>query len=385
MDRAGRSPGRSSRARDSRASAPEVYLGGDGDYLARWKRIIYLDQRLRAAVDGGGSGGPAAADGRDGRGAGHNGRPSAPPAIEELARACGVSTKTIRRDLESMRDELGAPIVYDAAARGWRYSEAGFAIPAADLSERDLFALMVAENAIAQYEGTPLSVYLRAAFDKVLAMMPGELRDRHALAARAIHFGGLPPPNVRPEIWSALAAAIDRGQELDIDYHRAGAKHATERRLHPYQLLVRDRDWFLVAHSPEAGRELLYYLPRIAAARPTGERFERRSGFDADSFHRFGFNAMQGPGEPTTVTLRFESAAAFLVDERPWAAEQTVRRSRDGSATVTFRSAALFEIERQVMRYGGVVEVVRPKALREAVRAAARRLVKGHGSRAERG
>jgi len=240
---------------------------------------------------------------------------------------------------------------------------------------------MVAENAIAQYEGTPLAAYLRAAFDKVLALLPGEVRSRHALAARAIHFGGLPPPNIRPEIWSALAGAIDGRQQVEIDYHRAGARKPSLRRLHPYQLLVRDRDWFLVAHNPEVGRELLYYLPRIASVRSCGECFERRAGFDAEAFHRFGFNAMQGPGEAVTVTLRFAPAGAFLVDERPWAAEQTVRRTRDGSATVTFRSAALFEIERQVMRYGGVVEVVRPRQLREAVRVAAGRVGKGHARR----
>ena len=57
--------------------------------------------------------------------------------------------------------------------------------PTYSLSELDLFALMVAENAVAQYEGTPLHAHLRTAFDKLLSLLPGEARDAHALTARA--------------------------------------------------------------------------------------------------------------------------------------------------------------------------------------------------------
>jgi predicted DNA-binding transcriptional regulator YafY len=198
-------------ARRTAATSPTVFLsGGEGDYLARWKRIILIDQRLRSG---------------------------ALPGVKALAGSCGVSVKTIRRDLEAMRLELAAPIEFVAASRGYRYTDETFAIPAAALSERDLFALMVAENAVAQYEGTPLAGDLRAAFDKVLAVLPGEVRDRHALAARAIHFGGLPPPSIRQAVWAALAAAIDGREQVELDYHRAGAREPVRRCVHPYQLL----------------------------------------------------------------------------------------------------------------------------------------------------
>jgi predicted DNA-binding transcriptional regulator YafY len=251
---------------------------------------------------------------------------------------------------------------------------------------------------VAQYEGTPLAASLRAAFDKVLATLPGEVRDRHALAARAIHFGGLPPPRIAADVWSALAAAIDGREHVELTYHRAGAREPVRRTVHPDQLLVRDRDWFLVAHNPEAGprsarraggarrtgRELLYYLPRIASVRRTGRAFRRRASFDGETFHRFGFNAMQGPTAPRRIELRFLPEAAHLVEERPWAAEQTVRRHRDGSATLVFRSGALFEVERQVLRYGGAVVVVAPKSLREGVARTARRIGLAHRPEAER-
>ncbi len=345
--------GQPERTRKRNAREPALFLSGTGDdYLGRWKRIIHLDQRLRSGDR---------------------------PTLRRLASECGVVTKTIRRDFEAMRIELGAPIEYDAGSRGYRYADNAFAIPAGTLNERDLFALMVAENAIAQYDGTPLHDHLREAFDKMLAFLPGEVRDAHQVGARAIHFGGLPPPAIDPEHWTALACAIRDRRATEVRYQRGGKSKPDARQLHPYQLLVRDRDWFLIAHNPAVGRELLYYLPRIAGVAVLDEPFDIRDGFDAEAFHRGSFNAMQGPDEPVAVTLRFAPEGAHLVDERPWSPEQTVRRHKDGSASVTFHSAAHFEIERQVMRYGGLVEVVKPVALRERVRDTARRVADGHG------
>ena len=324
---------------------PDIYLSpAGGDYLSRWKRIVLIDQRLRADDF---------------------------PSKRELADLCGVTTKTIQRDIEAMRVETGAPIAYDAKQRGYHYTDKRFAVPAAALGERDLFALMVAENAVAQYEGTPLHGYLRGAFDKMLMLLDGDLRAAHELARRAIHFGGLPPPRIDPDVWSALCRAIEQACVIEIDYRRGGDAEAGTRRLHPYQLLVRDRDWFLVAHHIDSGRELLFYLPRVQAVRATDELFEMRDGFDPARFHRDGFNAMQGPGEPQDVELRFAPEAAYLADERAWSPDQTLERHDDGSVTVRFASAALFEIERQVMRYGGRVEVRAPAVLRESVAVAA--------------
>lgn len=326
--------------------------GGEGDYLARWKRLVYIDGRLRSGEW---------------------------PSLRALAQACGVVDKTIRRDLEALRDELRAPVAFDRRRGGWGYSDPTFGLPAVLLSERDLFALMVAEQALAQYEGTPLHGRLREAFDKILAHLGPEARAAHQRVARSLHFGGLPPPRVDPDTWTALLLAIERHEEVELDYRKIGARRAESRRLQPCQLLARERDWFLLAHDPRRRLHRLYYLPRIRAVRPTGTRFEPDPAFDPQAFHRAGFNLMQGPEAPVEVVLRFAPAAADLAAERDWADGQTTSTRRDGSVVVRFRSAALFEIERQVLRYGGVVEVLAPKGLRESVAETARRIARGHG------
>lgn len=333
---------------------PTLYRAGDGDYLSRWKRMVHIDARLR-----------------DGS------RPSAPA----LAKECGVSAKTIYRDLEALRCELHAPLVYDRRRKGFYYSDPGFSMPAIALGERDLFALMVAENAIAQYEGTPLVDYLRDAFAKVLAVLPGGVREQHELAARAVHFSGLPATRVEPELWSAITEAIRAHERLEIDYFAPARGRAEKRRIEPYLLVVRDREWFLVGRTETSRHYALFYLPRVHGARRLGERFEPDPGFHPSAYYEHGFNAMHGSGKPARVELRFPKEHAHLADERAWAARQSVTRHRDGSATVRFQSNALFEVERQVLRYGGVVEVRAPAELRRSVREAAERMARVHGGR----
>ena len=51
------------------------------------------------------------------------------PNARTLARRLERSERTVKRDLTVMRDQLGAPLVYDRARRGWRYLKPGWALP----------------------------------------------------------------------------------------------------------------------------------------------------------------------------------------------------------------------------------------------------------------
>ena len=59
------------------------------------------------------------------------------PNARSLATSLEVSARCILRDVEYLRDMLGAPIEYDAVRRGYFYSRPGFSLPTAKLSEFD--------------------------------------------------------------------------------------------------------------------------------------------------------------------------------------------------------------------------------------------------------
>jgi len=64
-------------------------------------------------------------------------------------------TRTILRDIEFMRDQLLLPIEYDPQRRGYYYTRPVENFPGVVVSESELFALLVAQKAVAHYKGTP--------------------------------------------------------------------------------------------------------------------------------------------------------------------------------------------------------------------------------------
>ena len=98
------------------------------------QRIAYIDRRLRYKRD----------------------YPSARQLAADFGEDAGdpVSSRTIKRDIEWMRDEQ-APIVYSPEHRGYYYEHDDFTLPAIHLTEGDLMALMVADRALSSYRNSP--------------------------------------------------------------------------------------------------------------------------------------------------------------------------------------------------------------------------------------
>ena len=90
------------------------------------------------------------------------------PSVPVLAADWEVDERTIKRDVEFMRDRLGAPIAYDRTKRGYFYTEALWGMPAVSLREGELFALLLARHALEQYHELPLGGLLSRFYEQVL-------------------------------------------------------------------------------------------------------------------------------------------------------------------------------------------------------------------------
>src|SRR6516225_9950284 len=76
------------------------------------------------------------------------------PTASVLAAELEVSAKSVHRDLEFMRDRLELPLEFDFHRHGYHYTEEVSAFPAIQMTEGEVFALIVAEKALQQYRGT---------------------------------------------------------------------------------------------------------------------------------------------------------------------------------------------------------------------------------------
>src|SRR5205823_1913830 len=93
------------------------------------------------------------------------------PNATRLAVDLEVSTKSIHRDLEFMRDRLELPVEFDPKRNGYRYAQEVSSFPTLQITEGELFALLVAEKALQQYRGTTFEKPLLSAFRKMAASL----------------------------------------------------------------------------------------------------------------------------------------------------------------------------------------------------------------------
>src|SRR5258708_14950244 len=83
------------------------------------------------------------------------------PNCRKLADELEVSTKTIQRDIDFMRDRLNMPIEYDQLHFGFAYTQAVTNFPSIEVSEGEGIPLCVAQKALEQYPGNPFAKPLR--------------------------------------------------------------------------------------------------------------------------------------------------------------------------------------------------------------------------------
>ena len=94
------------------------------------------------------------------------------PNASTLAKKMEVSTKTIHRDIQFMRDRWDLPILYDPSYNGYLYTRTVDSFPMLQINEGELFAMLIAEKALQNYRGTVFEKRLSATFKKIADSLP---------------------------------------------------------------------------------------------------------------------------------------------------------------------------------------------------------------------
>src|SRR5579864_5566188 len=130
------------------------------------------------------------------------------PNASSLAREIEVSTKTIQRDLEFMRERLSLPLGFDRLRNGFYYTAEVSAFPTMQITEGELFALVVAEKALQQYRGTSFERPLLSAIKKMEQSLPDTISLNLADVGQTISFRTRVEPILDLKIFDTLARAV---------------------------------------------------------------------------------------------------------------------------------------------------------------------------------
>ncbi|MBT3150114.1 WYL domain-containing protein [Streptomyces sp. CHD11] len=214
----------------------------------------------------------------------------------DLARRLDVTSRTVRRDIDRLRD-LGYPITTVKGPAGGYRLEAGTRMPPLLFDDGQAVALAVALQTAAA--GTAVAEDAARALATLRQVMPPHLRHRIDL----LHVTAVRPPaagataEVDPQVLLELSQVIHARQELRFDHTPGpGAASGVSRRAEPHHLVTWRHRWYLVAFDLDRDDWRTFRVDRIRPRTPTGPRFTPRAlpGGDVSTFITSRFRGNDG-------------------------------------------------------------------------------------------
>ena len=224
---------------------------------------------------------------------------------EELAGRLEVSIRTVRRDVERLR-ELGYPVQATRGMDGGYQLAPGAALPPLVLDDEEAVALAVGLQTAAQSAVAGIAESSVRALTKLAGVMPARLR-RQVDAVRTMTEASSWDSGsaIDPASLIILAQACRDTERLTFGYTAADGTH-TKREVEPLKLVSLGRRWYLVAYDLSRHDWRSFRLDRLSQPATTGARFRPRQlpAPDAAAFVRAGISAL-----PRTYTVEALVAA----------------------------------------------------------------------------
>ncbi|MDY7000043.1 MAG: transcriptional regulator [Actinomycetota bacterium] len=212
----------------------------------------------------------------------------------ELARRLGVTTRSVRRDIDRLR-ELGYPVHASPGHGGGYRLGAGAALPPLLLDPDEAVAVAVCLRVAAGDSVAGIGEAALRALGKLDQVMPGRLRSQvGAVHDATVTLGTATDTPVDPDTLTTLARASRDHEHVSADYVDIRG-NATRRRLEPYRLVTTGRRWYLVCFDRDRDGWRTLRLDRMSGVGAVGSTFVPRAAPDAASYVRHAISSAPYP------------------------------------------------------------------------------------------
>ncbi|MEN8168729.1 MAG: YafY family protein [Pseudomonadota bacterium] len=289
-----------------------------------------------------------------------------PVGLKQLMERFEVSKATIKRDIDLLRDQLGAPLVYDREVNGYHYERDApeFELPGLWFNESELFALLSTEQLLESVQPGLLAPHigpLKARIHQLLSRTGHDSRD----VSSKIILQPIGKRQVDDKLFGVIAGALLDGLVINVEYHGRVRGEKTERRLHPVRMLYYRDNWYLIAWCEKAQALRTFSLERIRQPVVTNKVAQRIDDEKLNTHLHGGFGIFAGAVTDWAV-LRFSPRMARWVADEQWHPEQ-VCHWRDDHYELHIPYTNPTELMMDILKYGSDVEVIAPAALRQLV------------------
>lgn len=291
-------------------------------------------------------------------------------SFEQIQEALGVSRATVKRDLQYLRDRLHAPITYDRFNNGYHFESPQphaprFELPGLWFNSSEILALLTMQNLLEEVQPGLLGPHI-APLQTRLRSLLGSQEDAPEDIARRIRI--LHAAKRRSELkwFELIAATLLKRRRLRIRHWSRARDEETEREVSPQRLVHYRDNWYLDAWCHLRDEVRSFAVDAIRHAAPLESRAKEVAKRDLDATLGAGYGIFSG-ATVEWARLRFTPEHARWVASEQWHPQQKSTSDADGSYLLELPYSNPTELVMDILRHGAGVEVLAPKALRDAV------------------
>jgi predicted DNA-binding transcriptional regulator YafY len=288
--------------------------------------------------------------------------------IDDLASRCGVTTRTIRRDLQAL-EEAGFPVyddrTHDDGRTRWRINGQAFKGLATGLTLSELCALYFSRTLLESLSGTPFRDDVERAFEKLSSVLTPHMRQFLDQLPRVLSTKADPRrPGIddarQPQIVARALEATLHLRQASITYHSRSSERTKQYLVHPYRLAYAQGALYLLAYVPEYREVRTFAVERVQELSLLEERFIPIEELPDEAFpHSLGVHS----GSPERVEIEFQPAVAEYVTARQWHQSQQLRDRPGGAVLMTLNVCLDRALRSWILSFGPFARVVSPEPL----------------------
>ena len=291
-------------------------------------------------------------------------------SFQRLLDELEVSPATLKRDLEYLRDQLGAPIEYDRFGNGYRfgglYRGQKHELPGLWFSERELYSLLMAHQLLNGLDSDGvISRHLQPLLERIHQMLGTGDADAKSLLKRVKIISPAKRP-VPSQFFELVGEALLKRKRLHMRYLTRGRAKVSEREVSPQRLVHYRSTWYLDAWCHTRERLLRFALDAIEQSNLSKSRAKEVPMRQVEAEMDAGYGIYGGRARQW-ATLRVTAQAAQWISREEWHPDQQGRWLDNGAYELKIPFAEETELVMDVLRQGAQVEVIGPPSLRKLV------------------
>ena len=305
-----------------------------------------------------------------------------PVPLARLLTELGVSLATFKRDLDVLRDEMQAPIVwrpgengeqrgYALENKGWSSGKLG--LPNAWFSASEIYALLMINEFASHIGPGLLSEHLQPLITRVTLMMSAAQDSADDVRSRVRILTSASKRQASPHFETVARATVKR-RRIKLVYFTRSRNDRSDRTVSPQVLLHYKENWYLVAWCHKADGLRMFALDAIEEATFLQEVARRVAKKQTDELIGRDFGIYSGK-ERKWAKLQFGKLQVPWVKSEIWHADQVSTLTPDGEYLLSVPYNDPRELIREIMRFGPDVRVLEPPELLREVALRLRRAV----------